>query len=242
MKIKYKNATGAARKEMVRVIEGATGQKARYLGMPTAAYQIDFLTVERDGTLAASGIYVTEREVLDKVLQALDGAGFEREKPAYDDSARLGGMYQRNEQTGQLVKLVSDDQCALTVYLPRDSVNVGNLEKLLEQKGALIRKALGIVSTVYGWSEDEVWFPWWHTIPSLEETQAYVKFLAALCKLTVNAKRINDTGTREIENEKYAFRCFLLRLGFVGPECKEDRKILLRNLTGDAAFKKGGDR
>ena len=104
---------------------------------------------------------------------------------------------------------------------------------------ALIRKALGIVSTVYGWSEDEVWFPWWYTMPTLEETQAYVKFLAALCKLTVNAKRINDTGTREIENEKYAFRCFLLRLGFVGPECKEDRKILLRNFSGNSAFKKG---
>jgi hypothetical protein len=242
MKIKYKNATGAARKEMVRVIEGATGQKARYLGMPTAAYQIDFLTVERDGTLAASGIYVTEREVLDKVLQALDGAGFEREKPAYDDSARLGGMYQRNEQTGQLVKLVSDDQCALTVYLPRDSVNVGNLEKLLEQKGALIRKALGIVSTVYGWSEDEVWFPWWHTTPTPEETQAYIDFICAICKVSKERTRINKTAERGSENEKYAFRCFLLRLGFVGKEYSADRKILLRNLTGDAAFKKGGDR
>ena len=242
MKIKYKNATGAARKEMVRVIESATGQKARYLGMPTAAYQIAFLTVERDGTLAASGIYVTEREVLDKILQALKAVGFEQEKPEYDEFARLGGMYQRNEQAGQLVKLVSDDQCALSVYLPRDSVNVGNLVKLLEQKGALIRKALGIVSTVFGWSEDEVWFPWWYTMPTPEETQAYIDFICALCKMSKARTRINKTAERESENEKYAFRCFLLRLGFVGPECKEDRKILLRNLTGDAAFKKGGDR
>ena len=40
-------------------------------------------------------------------------------------------------------------------------------------------------------------------------------------------------------NEKYAFRCFLLRLGFIGTEYKEARKILLRNLAGSSAFKGG---
>ena len=41
----------------------------------------------------------------------------------------------------------------------------------------------------------------------------------------------------EVESEKYAFRCFLLRLGYVGEESKADRKILLRNLSGHAAFR-----
>ena len=47
----------------------------------------------------------------------------------------------------------------------------------------------------------------------------------------VTAKE-RDTG-----NDKYAFRCFLLRLGFIGPEYKQERKILLRNLIGSSAFK-----
>ena len=42
---------------------------------------------------------------------------------------------------------------------------------------------------------------------------------------------------REVENDKYAFRCFLLRLGFIGDEYKLTRKILLENLEGSAAFK-----
>lgn len=42
------------------------------------------------------------------------------------------------------------------------------------------------------------------------------------------------------DNDKYAFRCFLLRLGFIGSEYKAERKILLRNLTGSSAFKNGG--
>ena len=41
------------------------------------------------------------------------------------------------------------------------------------------------------------------------------------------------------DNEMYAFRCFLLRLGFIGDEYKAARKILLRNFTGSAAFKSG---
>ena len=42
-----------------------------------------------------------------------------------------------------------------------------------------------------------------------------------------------------MDNEKYAFRCFLLRLGFIGAEYKAARKVLLRNLTGSSAFKSG---
>lgn len=47
---------------------------------------------------------------------------------------------------------------------------------------------------------------------------------------------------KPVDNEKYAFRCFLLRLGFIGEEYKEARKILLKNLTGNGAWKNGGDR
>ena len=53
-----------------------------------------------------------------------------------------------------------------------------------------------------------------------------------------NQKRIN-AKEKEVDNEKYAFRCFLLRLGFIGAEYKAERKILLRNLSGSSAFKSG---
>ena len=54
-----------------------------------------------------------------------------------------------------------------------------------------------------------------------------------------NAKRVTATE-KPADNEKYAFRCFLLRLGFIGAEYKEERKILLKNLSGSSAFKNGG--
>ena len=51
-----------------------------------------------------------------------------------------------------------------------------------------------------------------------------------------DAKRVTATE-KDVESEKYAFRCFLLRLGFIGAESKTQRKLLLQKLSGSSAFK-----
>ena len=70
------------------------------------------------------------------------------------------------------------------------------------------------------------------------ELIAYEQFICRICDMARNQKRIN-AKEKEVDNEKYAFRCFLLRLGFIGDEHKVTRKILLRNLSGSSAFKAG---
>ena len=82
----------------------------------------------------------------------------------------------------------------------------------------------------------KVSFPWFAGTPTPEEVKAYDHFICALCEMARNQKRIT-AKERDTGNDKYAFRCFLLRLGFIGPEFKQERKILLRNLTGSSAFK-----
>ena len=67
---------------------------------------------------------------------------------------------------------------------------------------------------------------------------AYETFICKLCEMARNQKRISSTE-KAVDNEKYAFRCFLLRLGFIVNEYKTERKILLRNLSGSSAFKGG---
>lgn len=66
---------------------------------------------------------------------------------------------------------------------------------------------------------------------------AYTCYLNALFALAKKQKRVNHKDTGLPENEKYAFRCWLLRLGFIGPDYKEFRKVLCENLTGSAAFR-----
>jgi hypothetical protein len=64
-------------------------------------------------------------------------------------------------------------------------------------------------------------------MPEPDEVKAYTHFIAALCKLSKDQKRVSATE-KEVDNEKYAFRCFLLRLGFIGNDYKAERKILLK--------------
>jgi hypothetical protein len=75
-------------------------------------------------------------------------------------------------------------------------------------------------------------------MPEQDAVKAYTHFIAALGKMSRDLKRISATE-KEVDNEKYAFRCFLLRLGFIGNEYKAERKILLKNLSGNSSWKNG---
>ena len=210
------------RKALVQAISEFTGAKAKYLGMPSAAYQIDYFTVTKEGNLEFDDR--ADSEEIENLIEHLAGQGFLAETLKEENETK--------ETTG------------LTISMPLDKVAVGNLTRLLDAKGSLIRKALEVTDIRIEISEDKVSFPWFETIPSPEELDAYTKFIAALCEMSVKAKRVT-AKEKEVDNDKYAFRCFLLRLGFIGAEFKAERKILLQNLTGSAAFKsgakKGGD-
>lgn len=209
MEIKY-NVTGQDRKRLVKTIAEATGADSKYLGAPTMAYRVDYFEVTRDGTLVFDDR--ADSEEVEAVLEAIAEAGFECED--------------REKQTG------------LTIEIPFEKVNAGNLLKLLEAKGALIKKALGVDDIRIEMKEDRIAFPWFEELPSSEEVKAFSEFICKLSEFTANAKRVTTTE-KEVENEKYAFRCFLLRLGFIGEEYKQSRKILLKNFTGSSAFKNG---
>ncbi len=126
----------------------------------------------------------------------------------------------------------------LIVSLPKDGfteASIGNLRRMVEAKATLISKALGTDRITIDTDGDEVSFPWWDRLPTPEETQAYMAFIAAICKAAKEAKRVN-AKEREVESERYAFRSFLLRLGFIGPGCAAQRKTLLSRLSGSASF------
>ena len=98
------------------------------------------------------------------------------------------------------------------------------------------KKALGADALSYEVTDGKVRFPWFHIFGSSEEVTAYTQLITALVEMAKNSKRIT-AKERTVENEKYAFRCFLLRLGFIGDEYKASRKILLKNLDGNSAFR-----
>ena len=79
------NVTGSERKRLVQTICKATGEKAKYLGMPSMAYEIGAFTVDKTGALEFSDS--TEREPVENVYAAINAEGFEydpAERPAFD--------------------------------------------------------------------------------------------------------------------------------------------------------------
>ena len=232
MRIEF-HRTGAERKALVTAIGEILEVRPKYKGMPSAAYEIDYYTVTKDGTVEFDDR--TDSEEVENLLEQLADRGIVA-APAEMAQAWLNA---RAEELSKASKTEPQEaNVGLTVEIPLDKVAVGNLTKLLDAKGNLIRKALGITDLRIEVLDDRVAFPWFSQVDT-DSAAAYTHFISALCEMSRNAKRVTATE-KPVDNEKYAFRCFLLRLGFIGSEYKMERKILLKNLTGSSAFKDGG--
>ena len=242
MRIEF-NKTGSERKELVKAISEITGAEAVYKFMPTCAYEIDYFTVTKDGTLEFDNR--ADSEEIENILEQLAQRGFEGTHTETPDTAAVSEAEKVSEETEKAPCEPTEGLCAepaaLTVTIPLDCVEIGNLTKLLDAKGTLIKKALGVDDLKIEQNEDAgtVSFPWFSEVTP-DEVKAYTHFITALCKMSKDAKRVT-AKEKDVDNEKYAFRCFLLRLGFIGTEYKAERKILLRNLDGSSAFKAGRD-
>lgn len=237
------NATGERRKEMVKVISGIVGMKAVYMRMPTCAYAISNFTVSKEGTLVWDER--TDSGTVEKVLAGLAQAGFtaELEETAEAQAEPQDSAEETAEAQMEPEAPTEEPQegIGLTVSLPRESFTdaaLENLHRLVDAKAALIKKALAVESLPVEADEEKVSFPWFADGQDGDSAKAYTHFITALCDMARKQKRVT-AKERSADNEKYAFRCFLLRLGFIGEEYKGERKVLLKNLSGNGSFKSG---
>ena len=214
------NCTGQNRKDLVKALSTITGEDAKYQGAPSFAYRVNRFLIDKNGGLTPD--FEVNPGDIEYVLEHLAAAGFvpvNAEVPAATETA--------------------DNGCSLTVSIAAntlDEIARKNLAALLEVKGALICKALGVNELTVDYSDELATFPWFNEPLNADEAKAYTRFIGALCEMARNQKRIT-AKEKDVDNEKYAFRCFLLRLGFIGNDYKSERKILLRNLSGNSAFK-----
>ena len=227
MKIHY-NITKEQRKKMVEIVGRTLGVQLIYCGAPTFAYKVGAFEITRDGCICF-GDEADEGEV-ECVRTALREAGFAAE----EDETEMPKAEAKEEAT-------TDDEDSLTISIPRTFLTETgrkNLDALLASKGHLIQKAFNIEKAAYTLTDETIKFAWFHGEISEDTARAYTEFISKLCEMAQKQKRA-VAKERPVENEKYAFRCFLLRLGMIGDDYKTSRKILLQNLTGSSAFKCG---
>ena len=234
------NRTGAERKALVQAMGEILEVKPKYLGMPTAAYQVDYFDIDKTGAVEFDDR--ADSEEIENLLERLAERGI---VAAPAETAQEAGT---EEETAEPENHAEEPETApqgadlgLTVAMPRESFTdaaLENLRKLVDAKGSLIKKALAVDSLPIETDGEKVSFPWFAEGQDSESVKAYTHFITALCDMARNQKRIT-AKEKPADNEKYAFRCFLLRLGFIGAEYKGERKILLKNLSGSSAFKNG---
>ena len=126
----------------------------------------------------------------------------------------------------------------LSISIPRSSMTddqISNLKALVRSKRSLIQDALRTDSLEIIVDDEKISFPWFES--DAEGMENYSIFITALCDTARKLHRVNTKEEKAVENKKYTFRCFLLRLGLIGDSYKEIRKVLLKNLSGSAAFR-----
>lgn len=109
------------------------------------------------------------------------------------------------------------------------------LQTIIQSKQTLLAHAFKADEVKLKREDNKITFDGFPAIDQ-DHNKAATDFAFLLIQFAKNATRVNSTE-KEITNEKYTFRNFLLRLGMIGPEYKTTRKILLENLSGSAAFK-----
>ena len=122
-----------------------------------------------------------------------------------------------------LVETLRDDSCTYTV---------ANFIEALKSYEAQCGTAMeGLVIT-----EEKVSFTGFPTASDYDHLAAFGHLAILMNQQAISQKRIQAKDVND-ENEKYALRTWLLRLGMNGPDFKETRKILMENLSGHAAFR-----
>ena len=207
------------RPKLAQEIGNILGTALHYERVPSCAYDIAGYRLDKEGVLhIPEG---AESEMVEYLIRQLRENGFQ------DDA--------------EVIEDVAVQQDKLTIAVPKEILTdtaLENLQKIIVNKQTLLQRAFQTDSTEVEITEEKINFAWFPYTEDGDEITAYTQFISRLCDMARDAKRVSSKPT-ETDNDKYAFRCFLLRLGFIGKEYKTARKILLRNLTGNSAFRCG---
>ena len=202
--------SGQERKVIAAVLGEVLEAPVKYAGVPSCAYEVAGWTISKEGCLISPPFNAEDAPAVKTVMDALKIAGV----------AAVGKLEVQISAEGA-------DEAALS-----------NLDKILRSKDALIRKSLGSQGEIAARLEDgKLIFDFFRATTSKDEISACVLLMLRIWEQAQMLKRV-VAREQTVDNEKYAFRCFLLRLGFIGDRYRQERKVLLARLEGNMAFKK----
>ena len=222
------------RKPLIAALERETGIKAVYCGAPTFQYQVGDYSVLRDGSL----------EVADAdadLVNRLSEAGL-IESPI---AAQEGIFFPLNQFTGRsLANIVfmfaaKGTMINKAIGIPEAfHMSAALVRKLQDEKPSTLPEFMAVLHDCGGrdamkglWiSANELFFT---GFPDNEASRVLAELMThtAINSQWIKAKEPTVT------NEKYSFRVWLTSIGMNGKEYGAARAELLKNFTGDGAFR-----
>lgn len=201
------SVAGLDRKLIGAVISEAIGSSVSYAGPPSFAYNIGAFSISKDSIVSFDFLNDEYLTELKKGFDALVGA-----------------------------EVIKDSN--LTISISEFSMPVANrMRNVLESKFSLIKKSLQAELDLNIESDcTKVNIKFLTSAQNGEKIAATVMLFLKLAEFAKTLKYVT-AAERIVENEKYALRCFLIRLGLNGEKYKGVRKELIKNLDGNSAFK-----
>jgi hypothetical protein len=231
MKITY-TLEALERKTLVKAIALQTGLKAKYLGVPSLAYQIGDLHIAKDSTITGPD---------DRALIAAlrDLHSFVPASEEYDASAEEETPETEPVEAEEAPEFPTEPELDLVVIeIPLEGFTpqaLDNLSKMVTAKEELIKLAIGADALPIQILSDRLAFPWLTTADP-ELVDALATFIAALCKTAKEKKRVTATPQPTGVNDRYRFRCFMLHIGMIGGEYAQARRKLLAPMEGNSGW------
>jgi hypothetical protein len=243
------NVEKSERKALATAVADIAGCELVYKGVPSFAFVIGNYTIDRYGTLSfdvSADSPDVQRLLAELTAQGFIGEGIE-DLLIPSPSAESSELETTEEFAfGKLKSIVDACGLNLTIEVPFvgfTTTALENLDRLVTGKAQLIMKAIGAEDLSIERTAEMLRFSWFPMISSHLEVDAYARLVYALCEMARKQKRVTlkEKPINEGDSERFVFRCFLLRLGFIGQEYASARKVLLSKLSGSSAFKNGNN-
>ncbi len=253
------------RKEIVKALGEHFGVKPEYLGVPSFAYQIktekETYTIDRAGNITnTEGIELelenilipivqedtneveeqTEEVNIEEPVKEFQNAPFQIEIPMEGHTGitlrNLVNMIYSKQELIQKSFGISEGIINEEFVKGINEAKFQTLEEFKREADIIGKDNCNGIE--FDFENKKISFKFINEESEEKVLEAYTQFIELLDQ---SAKELKHASAKVsvTDNPKFTFRVFLIRLGMVGDEYKTARKILLKNLEGNAAFRYG---
>ncbi|MBC2722019.1 virulence-related protein [Desulfosporosinus sp.] len=250
------------KKELLKQLEEHFGEKPKYMGAPSFAYQVkagdDVYIIDREGRIKN-----TEGEEVEfgKLLSFESKTDASEASPASTTEVNIPEAETPVDRL-EVILLMGEHNC----FTLRNLVNmIASKQSLIQQsldlKHAIIdqdfakainEKVIAIIEDFesivleigpekcpgigFDFDNKTITFKFFEGELEPDRLKAYTDLVTLINK---NAQTLKHASMKPTitDNPKFSFRTWLLRLGMIGGEYKSTRKVLLANLSGNSAFR-----